>query len=75
MWEFCRVGNAASSPDAKDTYKDFTTRGATWGSRPPMFVLGVSMAVGESKVGDHGRSVSMPAGADRFGMRVAMDVE
>ena len=73
MWEYCRIGEVAPKADAKETFKDFATRGATWGSRPPMFVLGVRMPVGETKPAS--QPASRPAGPDRYGMRVAMDAE
>jgi formylglycine-generating enzyme required for sulfatase activity len=66
MWEYCRISDAPPGPDAKESFKDFITRGATWGSRPPMFVLGVRMPVGEDKPGP---------GSDRFGMRVVVDLK
>lgn len=65
MWEVCRVRDAGNNTGEAETAKDYISRGATFGSRPPMFVLGVKMAaLNEAK-----------QGADRFGMRAAMDVK
>lgn len=65
MWEPCRVREAEANSSEAETAKDYISRGATWGSRPPMFVLGVKMA-----------ALDQPKqGADRFGMRAAMDVK
>ena len=65
MWEPCRIGNADPGDTQAETVKDYVLRGATWGSRPPMFVLGVSMPATEGSA----------QGMDRFGMRMSMDVK
>ena len=68
MWEPCRIHEADANTDVtKDTGKDYVVRGATWGSRPFMFVLGVTMSVGEDR--------TPGKGLDRYGFRVAMDAE
>ena len=68
MWEPCRIHEADANTDVtKDTAKDYVSRGATWGSRPFMFVLGVTSFAGEDRT--EGK------GLDRFGFRVAMDAD
>jgi formylglycine-generating enzyme required for sulfatase activity len=65
MWEYC--GPVRYDPDKKSTAgSEHSCRGATWGSRPPMFVMGVSMAA---------PSDPKAQGLDRFGMRVIMEAE
>ena len=61
MWEYCGPANYdPAKPDP--TGKDHACRGATWGSRPPMFVMGVTFpATKEAN--------------DRYGIRVVMDAE
>ena len=67
MWEPCRNRAAGPSAADADTAKNYTLRGATWGSRPPMFVMGVTIGPIEDRT--EGK------GLDRCGMRVAMDAE
>lgn len=68
MWEPCRIHDADPNADPNsDTVKDYIVRGATWGSRPGMFVIGVTMAAGEDRT--EGK------GLDRFGFRVIMDAD
>ena len=50
-----------------DTAKNYALRGATFGSRPPMFVFGVTIPPIEDRTPNKG--------LDRCGMRVAMDAE
>ncbi|MFI5380158.1 MAG: formylglycine-generating enzyme family protein [Tepidisphaerales bacterium] len=65
MWEPCRSANADAGDG--DTGRNYTLRGATWGSRPPMFVMGVTIPPIEDRT--EGK------GLDRCGMRVAMNAE
>jgi len=58
---------ARAEAPATSPVKDYVFRGATWGSRPPMFVIGVAMPAGEDRSPDKG--------LDRCGFRVAMDAE
>jgi formylglycine-generating enzyme required for sulfatase activity len=65
MWEYCLAGEGEAKAAQTDAAKAHVMRGATWGSRPPMFVLGVSLpAIEDPK-----------AGLDRCGMRAAMDAD
>jgi formylglycine-generating enzyme required for sulfatase activity len=66
MWETCRKGEPDASPRQDDSADNYILRGATFGSRPPMFVIGVTIAAGEDR--------TPGKGLDRCGMRVMMDV-
>jgi len=67
MWEPCRKGDADANPGDGETARNYALRGATWGSRPPMFVIGVTIPPIEDRTAGKG--------LDRCGMRVAMDAE
>jgi hypothetical protein len=53
-----------ASPRQDDSAENYILRGATFGSRPPMFVIGVTIAAGEDR--------TPGKGLDRCGMRVMM---
>jgi formylglycine-generating enzyme required for sulfatase activity len=65
MWETCRKGEGDASPRQDDSADDYILRGATFGSRPPMFIIGVTGPAGEDR--------TPGKGLDRCGMRVMMD--
>ena len=65
MWETCRRGDTDAGPRQDDSAKNYILRGATFGSRPPMFVIGVTGPAGEDR--------TPGKGLDRCGMRVMMD--
>jgi formylglycine-generating enzyme required for sulfatase activity len=65
MWETCRKSDTDSSLRQDDSADNYILRGATFGSRPPMFVIGVTIAAREDR--------TPGKGLDRCGMRVMMD--
>jgi formylglycine-generating enzyme required for sulfatase activity len=65
MWEYCGPVKYDPANQAQGG-GGHSCRGATWGSRPPMFILGVSSPA---------PSDPKAVGLDRFGMRVVLDLE
>jgi formylglycine-generating enzyme required for sulfatase activity len=65
MWETCRRSDTGASPSQDDSAENYLLRGATFGSRPPMFIIGVTIPAGENR--------APGKGLDRCGMRVMMD--
>jgi hypothetical protein len=65
MWETCRKGEEDANPRQDDSADNYILRGATFGSRPPMFIIGVTGPAGEDR--------TPGKGLDRCGMRVMMD--